>query len=135
MSKKRNTSNRERQEERKVKERQRELTIFGDRRRMEMENVAPRPEHGLAGSGQSPVTRPRPRSGPFPLDDLTFDLITILHEKSKGLEGFEKYLEDARDDPDLRLSLEDIREQDERAIRDLQQHLYRVMLERHGRAA
>jgi hypothetical protein len=76
-----------------------------------------------------------PAPGPFPLDNLTYDLITILHEKSKGLEAFEQYLEDARDDHDLRLTLEDIREQDERAITELRDHLYRIVMQRRGMAA
>ena len=34
--------------------------------------------------------------GRFPLDNLTYDIITILHEKSKGLEAFDKYARDAQ---------------------------------------
>ena len=77
--------------------------------------------------------RASPQPAPFPLDDLTHDLITILHEKSKGLEPFDHYLEDARDDPDLRLTLEDIREQDERAMTELRDHpMGLIMLPRDG---
>ena len=31
------------------------------------------------------------QSGPYGLDNLTYDLITVLHEKSKGLEAFDQY--------------------------------------------
>src|SRR3954469_11992924 len=33
--------------------------------------------------------------GHFPMDNLTYDVVTILHEKSKGLEAFDRYTQDA----------------------------------------
>lgn len=71
--------------------------------------------------------------GHYPLDNLTYDIITILHEKSKALEAFDQYIDDANDD-DIRELFEDIRDQDERAIEQLQQHLQR-QLSRGRRAA
>ncbi len=65
-------------------------------------------------------------SGRFPLDNLTYNVITILHEKSKGLEAFDRYLRDARGDEVADL-LEEIREQDERAVEELQDHLRRLL--------
>jgi hypothetical protein len=65
--------------------------------------------------------------GNFPLDNLTFDLITILHEKSKGLEAYDKYLRDAGSDQQLRQVLERIRDEDTRQIQELQQHLQRFI--------
>jgi len=32
------------------------------------------------------------RSGDFPLDNNTYNVITVIHEKSKGLEAFDQYL-------------------------------------------
>ena len=64
--------------------------------------------------------------GSFPMDDLTYNVVTILHEKSKGLEAFDRYLEDARGD-EVEDLLEEIREQDERAIEELQDHLHRLL--------
>ena len=32
------------------------------------------------------------RSGSFPLDNLTYDLVTVLYEKSKALEAYDKFL-------------------------------------------
>lgn len=66
------------------------------------------------------------RSGSFPLDNLTYNIVTILHEKSKGLEAFDRYLQDARGDEVADL-LEEIREQDERAVEELQEHLHRLL--------
>lgn len=65
--------------------------------------------------------------GNFPLDNLTFDLITILHEKSKGLEAYDKYLRDAGNDQQLRQVFERIRDEDTRHIQELSQHLQRCM--------
>lgn len=63
------------------------------------------------------------QSGNYPLDNLTYDLITILHEKSKGLEAFDKYMKDAQKNSEIRQMLEQIRSQDEQMIQQLQQHL------------
>jgi len=64
--------------------------------------------------------------GQFPMDNLTYNVVTVLHEKSKGLEAFDRYLQDARGD-DVADLLEEIREQDERAIEELQEHLHRLL--------
>jgi bacterioferritin (cytochrome b1) len=61
--------------------------------------------------------------GRFPVDNLTYDLITVIHEKSQGLAAFDKYLKDAGDDDECRELFEDIRQQDEEAIQQLTQAL------------
>jgi hypothetical protein len=61
--------------------------------------------------------------GKFPLDNLSYDLITIIHEKSKGLEAFDKYVRDAQGNERVRQSLEKIRQQDEDCITELSAHL------------
>jgi hypothetical protein len=65
------------------------------------------------------------RSGDFPLDNNTYNVITVIHEKSKGLEAFDQYLEDA--DENLREILQEIREQDTRYIEQLQEQLRRLI--------
>jgi uncharacterized membrane protein len=65
------------------------------------------------------------RSGDFPLDNNTYNVITVIHEKSKGLEAFDQYLQDA--DEELREILQEIRDQDTRVIEQLQDHLRRLM--------
>jgi hypothetical protein len=65
------------------------------------------------------------RSADFPLDNNTYNVITVIHEKSKGLEAFDQYMEDA--DENLREIFEEIREQDTRVIEQLQDHLRRLM--------
>jgi hypothetical protein len=70
-----------------------------------------------SGSGRS-------RGNDFPLDNNTYNVITVIHEKSKGLEAFDEYLQDA--DEKLREILQEIRDQDTRAIEQLQEHLRRL---------
>ena len=72
-------------------------------------------------SSQSSSTR----SGDFPLDNNTYNIITVIHEKSKGLEAFDQYLQDA--DEQLRGMFEEIREQDTRYIEQLQEQLRRLI--------
>jgi|GEM_PF-1502637 len=62
-------------------------------------------------------------SGNFPLDNLTYDLITILYEKSKGLEAYDKYQRDAQGNQQISQLFQQLRQQDEQAIQQLQQHL------------
>jgi bacterioferritin (cytochrome b1) len=57
--------------------------------------------------------------GRFAIDNLTYDLITVIHQKSKGLEAFDRYLQDASEDEDSRQLFEEIRQQDEEAIKEL----------------
>ena len=50
------------------------------------------------------------------LDDLTYNVITVLHEKSKGLEAYEQYIEDASDNEEVRQIFEELRDQDQEAV-------------------
>jgi hypothetical protein len=62
-------------------------------------------------------------SGNFPLDNLTYDLITILHEKAKGLEAYDKYQRDAQGNQEIGELIRQIRRQDEQHIQQLRRHL------------
>jgi hypothetical protein len=77
-------------------------------------------------TGNRGVNRGSQGRGNFPMDNLTYNVVTILHEKSKGLEAFDRYMQDARGD-ELEDLLEEIRDQDERAIEELQDHLHRLL--------
>ena len=70
--------------------------------------------------------------GQFPLDNLTFDLITILHEKSKGLEAFDKYLQDAQGNQAVSQLLQQIRQQDSQFVQQLQQQLGQLLMNQDG---
>lgn len=78
----------------------------------------------------------RKRTGDhYPLDNLTYDLMTIIHKKSKGLEAFDKYIEDAKEDKELSQLLEEIRQRDEECITMLQPYLSRRLGESRGSSA
>ena len=63
--------------------------------------------------------------GEFALDNLTYDLITVLHEKSKGLEAFDRYMKDVQGERELQQIFEQMRESDQNFIQQLQQQLQR----------
>lgn len=66
--------------------------------------------------------------GDFALDNLTYDVITVLHEKSKGLEAFDKYLRDAQNNNEIRSIFERMRQQDQELISELQRHLHDLLM-------
>ncbi len=59
----------------------------------------------------------------YGIDNLTYDIITVLHEKSKGLEAFDQYLPDAQVDNEIRECFQQLRHQDQENIQKLQQLL------------
>lgn len=65
--------------------------------------------------------------GNYPLDDLSYDLITILHEKSKGLEAMDKYMRDAQGNAEICRLLEQIRDNDIKMIDQLKQSVARCL--------
>ena len=67
------------------------------------------------------------QGGNFPLDDLCYDLITVIHQKSKALEAYDKYLRDAQNDNEVGQLLEQIRQQDTDHVQQLKQHLGRLL--------
>jgi len=60
-----------------------------------------------------------------PIDDLTYDVITVLQRKAKGLQAYDKYVSDAEADEDdeLRDLFEAIRRQDEEHVQQLKEVL------------
>lgn len=66
-------------------------------------------------------------SGNFPVDNLTYDLVTILYEKSKGLEAYDKYMRDAQGDQACTQLLQQLRQQDQQNVQQVQQHLARLL--------
>jgi hypothetical protein len=55
----------------------------------------------------------------FAIDNLTYDLITVIHEKSKGLEAFDKYMHDAQGDQQCSNLFQQIRQQDQQFVQQL----------------
>ena len=65
----------------------------------------------------------------FPIDNLSYNLITVIHEKCKGLEAYDQYMKDLQGDKELVKLFEDMRRTDEQFVKQLQQHLHRCMMQ------
>lgn len=65
----------------------------------------------------------RAQRGGYPLDNLTFDMVTVLYQKSKALEAFDKYQQDAQGDAQAQLLFEQMRQADEQFIEQLREQL------------
>jgi hypothetical protein len=59
----------------------------------------------------------------FQIDNFTYHLVTLVHEKSKGLEAFDSYIRDARTIQRCRDLFQQIRQQDQQAVQQLVQAL------------
>jgi hypothetical protein len=68
------------------------------------------------------------------IDDLTYDVITVLHEKSKGLEALEEYKSDLSGRDDVRQIFDEIRRNDQQAVQKLRDCL-RTLLSEERKAA
>ena len=62
-------------------------------------------------------------SGHYPRNDLTYDVISILHHKSKGLELLDPHLSDAQGTYEVKELIERIQRQDEECIGEFEQCL------------
>ncbi len=65
----------------------------------------------------------------FPLNDQTYDLISIMHHKSKALAAYEGYLADVQPDTHLTQLLVEIKHDEERHLSRLKAHLGRLLVE------
>lgn len=63
----------------------------------------------------------------FPLSNTSYDLIALIHKKSKALETYEKYLNDIKDDSELLKTVENMRKDDHRHVEELKTHLTRLL--------
>jgi hypothetical protein len=60
-----------------------------------------------------------------PLDDLTYDVLTVLQNKAKALEAYDKYIRDADADDEAREAFEEMKRTDQEHIRILKEVLAR----------
>ena len=60
-----------------------------------------------------------------PIDDLTYDVITVLQNKAKALEAYDKYIRDADADDEAREAFEEMKRTDQEHIRILKEVLAR----------
>lgn len=74
-----------------------------------------------SGSGQS-----------YAVPNLVYDLITVIHEKSKGLEAYNQYLQDAQGNQEVADLLQRLQQQDQDAVNQLTQQLGNVLSQSGG---
>lgn len=63
------------------------------------------------------------QSNRFGIDNLTYDIIPVIHEKAEGLEVLEHYLQDAQGDNEARQCFEELQKQGRENIQKLQKLL------------
>jgi hypothetical protein len=54
------------------------------------------------------------------IDNVLYDVVTVLHEKSKGLEAYDKYDRDLQGRNEIKQIFDEIRRNDEQAVQRLQ---------------
>lgn len=67
------------------------------------------------------------RSTSTAIDNLTYDLITVIQEKSKGLAAYETYIKDAQGNGKALQLFKQIQQHDQQEVKDLLQCLREVM--------
>lgn len=65
----------------------------------------------------------------FPLNDPAYDLISIMHHKSKALAAYEGYMSDLQGDTRLTQMLIEIKHDEERHLEKLKAHLGRLLVD------
>jgi hypothetical protein len=81
--------------------------------------------HSSSNKNETRSNPPGPDKGTgyYPLSDLQFDVISIIYDKSKALQVYDKYLSDAQANTEVRDILERIKAADRQAIEMLKKHL------------
>ncbi|MCU1283724.1 MAG: hypothetical protein JWO13_74 [Acidobacteriales bacterium] len=82
---------------------------------------------GGRSSGRTGGNQGSRSGGEGMIDNLTYDIITVLHKKSKALEAYDKYLQDAQGREEVRDILEEIRDQDQEHVQRLTQCLRELL--------
>jgi len=67
--------------------------------------------------------RPDKGLGHYPISDLQFDVVTLVFEKSKALQAYDKYLIDCKANPELQQIFEEIVADDRKHIEKLKNYL------------
>jgi hypothetical protein len=67
------------------------------------------------------------------IDNILYDVVAVLHEKSKGLQAYDKYEKDVQNHPEVKRVLEEIRRSDEQSVKRLEDCLTQLCMDRSGR--
>lgn len=68
-----------------------------------------------------------PESPQFPLSNAAYNVIAIIHNKSKAIDAYSKYIDDVQSDTALRQAIITIRHDEQRHIETLKAHLVRLL--------
>lgn len=63
----------------------------------------------------------------YAVPNIVYDVITLIHEKSKGLEAFDQYMQDAQGQGDIANLLQQLQQQDRDAVNQLTQQLRQLL--------
>lgn len=63
----------------------------------------------------------------YGVDNLTYEFVTIISQKSKGLGAYDQYLDDAQGNQQVTSLFQQLRQQDEQAIQQLVQQLKQTL--------
>lgn len=66
-------------------------------------------------------------TGYYPLSDMQFDVVTLIYEKSKALQAYDKYLLDCQPCEELRSLVECIRNDDKKHVEKLKEALGKAL--------
>ena len=72
-----------------------------------------------------------------PIDDLTYDWLTVLQSKAEGLNAYEKYIQDASREQNASECVEMFRklhEQDARMVEEIKNHVTMMFSKRQGKS-
>jgi rubrerythrin len=75
------------------------------------------------GQSQGQGVRADKGLGHYPISDLQFDVVTLVFEKSKALQAYDKYLIDCQSNEELRSIFEEIVADDRKHIEKLKNYL------------
>ena len=65
--------------------------------------------------------------GNLPLNNIEYDVVSILYQKSKALEAYDKFFKDAQSDPELVNLLKTIHREDSKHVEELKSCLQRLL--------
>lgn len=80
-------------------------------------------ENGREQNGDKEGVRADKGKGYFPLSDMQFDIVSVLNEKSKALQAYDKYILDAQPCSQLTELFERIKKDDREHVEQLTSYL------------
>jgi len=86
------------------------------------QNQSTQGQSSSSRSGQSSS-----QGGQGKIDNVLYDVVTVLHEKSKGLEAYDKYERDLQNNSEVKEIFDEIRRNDEQAVQRLQDCLRQLV--------